>query len=109
MTDSANPSPSEPSESATSESTSHLTHSQREESPLATGLKAGDRVRVAMLPPYVKTADTMPMLRPPTVLKVNEEGIIVNRRSADYWAVQFKGGTFLMEQQYLEKCPTADQ
>lgn len=76
---------------------------------MSAGLLAGDRVRVAVLPPYVKTADTMPMLRPPTVLSVGEEGVVVNRRSADYWAVQFKSGTYLMEKQYLEKCSKVDK
>ncbi len=37
-------------------------------------LSVGDRVRIIALPPYVKTADPMPMLRPPTVVNLGEEG-----------------------------------
>jgi len=99
MTHSPTPSPSDPVESE-----SHLSHVNRDDSILSGGLTAGDRVRVSVLPPYIKTADTMPMLRPAALLAVGEEGVIVNRRSADYWVVQFKAGTFLMENQYLEKC-----
>lgn len=36
----------------------------------------GSKVRVVILPPYIKTADPMPMLRPPDVISVGEEGIV---------------------------------
>ncbi|HEY9794724.1 MAG TPA: NAD(P)H dehydrogenase assembly family protein, partial [Leptolyngbyaceae cyanobacterium] len=39
----------------------------------------GDRVRVIELPRYVKTAEPMPMLRPPNVIQLGEEGIILDR------------------------------
>lgn len=64
--------------------------------------KAGDRVRLSMRPPYFKTADPMPMLRPPDVIPVGDHGIIMERRPAAYWAVRFDQGTFLMEAQYLQ-------
>ncbi len=62
----------------------------------------GSKVRVVSLPPYVKTADPMPMLRPATVLEVGEEGIVLDRRPGGYWGVRFSRGAFLLEQQYLE-------
>lgn len=62
----------------------------------------GDRVRVIALPPYVKTAEPMPMLRPPNVIKLGEEGIIVNRRPGGFWSVRFSQGMFLLDSQYLE-------
>lgn len=62
----------------------------------------GSKVRIITLPPYVKTADTMPMLRPPDVIQMGEEGIVINRRPGDYWEVKFTRGTFLMDSQYID-------
>ncbi len=62
----------------------------------------GEKVRVITLPPYLKTADPMPMLRPPDVVSLGEEGIVSDRRPANYWAVRFTKGTFLIDSQYLE-------
>lgn len=86
------------------DSRSHLQPSHQADELNIPGVSAGDRVRLVTLPPYVKTADPMPMLRPPTVLKQGEEGVVVKRRSADYWVVQFQSGTFLMEARYLQRC-----
>lgn len=61
----------------------------------------GDRVRVTSLPAYVKTAEPMPMLRPPHVIQVGEEGVVVDRRPGG-WGVRFARGMFLMDSQYLE-------
>ena len=63
----------------------------------------GDRVRLTSLPPYFKTADPMPMLRPPDVLRVGDEGIILDRRTGGYWGVRFDRGAFLVDSQYLER------
>jgi hypothetical protein len=62
----------------------------------------GDRVRLVGMPPYVKTADPMPMLRSPDVLTSGEEGIILDRRPGNYWSVRFARGAYLLESQYLE-------
>jgi hypothetical protein len=62
----------------------------------------GDRVRLASMPPYVKTADPMPMLRPPNVVTLGEEGVLVERRPGNSWGVRFSKGTFLLDSQYLE-------
>lgn len=67
----------------------------------------GDRVRVIALPPYVKTAEPMPMLRPPNVLHMGEEGIILDRRPGGYWGVRFSQGAFLLDPQYLERVTDA--
>ncbi|HHP7231433.1 MAG TPA: regulatory protein SipA [Xenococcaceae cyanobacterium] len=65
-------------------------------------MKVGDRVKLVMLPPYIKTADPMPMLRPPDILTVGETGVILDRRPGGYWGVRFTQGAFLLETQYLE-------
>ncbi|HEY9649537.1 MAG TPA: NAD(P)H dehydrogenase assembly family protein, partial [Coleofasciculaceae cyanobacterium] len=44
----------------------------------------GDRVRIITLPRYVKTAEPMPMLRPPDVIQLGEEGIVLDRRPGGY-------------------------
>ena len=62
----------------------------------------GDRVRVIALPRYVKTAEPMPMLRPPNVIHLGEEGVVLDRRPGGYWGVRFSKGAFLMDSQYLE-------
>jgi hypothetical protein len=65
-------------------------------------LTVGAKVRVVALPPYVKTADTMPMLRPPDVIQIGEEGTVLDRRPGGYWGIRFERGAFLLESQYLE-------
>ncbi|MBD2021058.1 DUF3148 domain-containing protein [Leptolyngbya sp. FACHB-36] len=62
----------------------------------------GDRVRIAALPPYVKTADPMPMMRPATVIYLGEEGTILDRRPGGYWGVRLTNGAYLLDSQYLE-------
>jgi len=63
----------------------------------------GDQVRLSQQPPYLKTADAMPMLRPPDLLAVGAEGIIMEHRAGGYWSVRFQPGTFLLDSDYLEK------
>ncbi|MBD0336608.1 MAG: DUF3148 domain-containing protein [Cyanobacteria bacterium Co-bin13] len=67
----------------------------------------GDRVRLTSLPPYFKTADPMPMLRPPDVLQVGDEGIVLDRRPGGYWGVRFERGAFLVDTQYLDRVSEA--
>ncbi len=64
--------------------------------------EVGDRVILISLPPYVKTADPMPMLRPPSLLTLGETGVVMDRRPGGYWGVKFSRGIFLMESQYLD-------
>jgi hypothetical protein len=62
----------------------------------------GSRVRVVSLPSFLKTAEPMPMLRPPSLIEIGEEGIIIDRRPGGYWGVKFNQGVFLIESKYLE-------
>lgn len=71
--------------------------------------QVGDRVRVTALPPYVKTAEPMPMLRPPNVIQLGEEGVVLDRRPGDFWGVHFAKGNFLMDSQYLEVVQTEEK
>ncbi len=65
-------------------------------------ITVGAKVRLIAHPPYFKTADPMPMLRPADILAVGEKGIVCDRRPGGYWGVHFPRGTFLIESQYLE-------
>ncbi|ABB57226.1 regulatory protein SipA [Synechococcus elongatus] len=63
----------------------------------------GDRVRLAAQPPYLKSADPLPMLRPPDLLAVGEQGTITGLRPGGYWVVLFDRGSFLLDTQFLSK------
>ncbi len=62
----------------------------------------GEKVRVIVLPAYLKTADPRPMLRPSNTIQVGEEGVVLNRNPGNYWSIRFARGTFLIESQYVE-------
>ncbi|MDJ0702045.1 MAG: DUF3148 domain-containing protein [Leptolyngbyaceae cyanobacterium MO_188.B28] len=66
-----------------------------------TEFSVGDRVRVIALPPYIKTADPMPMLRPSDLIRIGEEGVILDRRPGGYWGIRFERGAFLIDSQYI--------
>lgn len=66
----------------------------------------GSKVRVIALPTYVKTAEPMPMLRPPDVIQIGEEGVVMDRRPGEYWGVRFAKGAFLLDSQYIESVDT---
>lgn len=67
-------------------------------------LKTGTTVKVIQLPPYLKTADPMPMLRPADLVSVGDVGTICDRRPGGYWAIKFTHGAFLLEEQYFQAC-----
>lgn len=58
----------------------------------------GSRVRLSGPLPYLKTADPMPMLRPPDLIDPGETGVVVELRALGIRAVRFRRGTFLLEE-----------
>ena len=66
----------------------------------------GSLVRLRSIPTYLKTADPMPMLRPPDLLDAAEVGEVVGLRALEQLAVRFRRGTFLLEARQLE--PASD-
>jgi hypothetical protein len=56
----------------------------------------GDAVRLNGPLPYLKTADPMPMLRPPDLIDPGEVGVVVESRPRAMLAVRFRRGTFLL-------------
>ncbi len=69
---------------------------------MSQAITVGDRVKIVTLPPYLKTAEPMPMLRPADLLTIGDEGIVIDRRPGGYWGVRFQQGAFLIELQYVE-------
>lgn len=72
-------------------------------------LTIGSRVRLIARPPYFKTAEPMPMLRPPDIIQIGEEGTVVAQRSGGYWVVHFARGDFLLDSQYLQSVPNPSE
>ena len=62
----------------------------------------GDRLRLKQQLPYLKTADPMPMLRPPDLVAAGEVGEVVGLHPMDTVAVRFRRGTFLIALDRLE-------
>ncbi|MGB1415937.1 MAG: NAD(P)H dehydrogenase assembly family protein [Synechococcus sp.] len=56
----------------------------------------GDKVRLTETLSYLKTADPMPMLRPPDLISPGEQGEVVALHPAETLAVRFRRGTFLL-------------
>ena len=67
-----------------------------------TQIKVGDRIRVVELPPYIKTADPMPSLRPANLINIGEEGIILKANPGGYWSIRFTQGAYLLESKYFD-------
>jgi hypothetical protein len=70
-------------------------------SPPRPDLEIGAKVRLQGPVPYLKTADPMPMLRPPDLVDPEETGVVVERRAKDQRAVRFRRGTFLLRSTQL--------
>ncbi|NEQ38812.1 MAG: DUF3148 domain-containing protein [Okeania sp. SIO3I5] len=62
----------------------------------------GQKVKLVVQPPYIKTAESMPILRPPNVVRLGEVGTILSCKPGNYWSVRFEKGAFLIESQYIE-------
>jgi hypothetical protein len=63
----------------------------------APALTVGQAVSLRVRPSYLKTADPMPMLRPPDLIGLQEVGQVVELRALGVVAVRFRRGTFLLD------------
>ena len=68
----------------------------------------GDRLRLTQQLSYLKSADPMPMLRPPDLVTAGEVGEVVALHPMDTVAVRFRRGTFLIALDRLEAVETSD-
>lgn len=71
--------------------------SQSSPQPAPPGLELGKAVQLLQRPSYLKTADPMPMLRPPDLVDLGEVGEVVALRPLGTVAVRFRRGTFLID------------
>lgn len=61
----------------------------------------GDAVQLKERPRYLKTADPMPMLRPPDLVDSDEQGQVLAIKGRNQLAVRFRRGTFLLQADQL--------
>ena len=61
----------------------------------------GDQVRLIRPQTFLKTADPMPMLRPPDLVAHDEIGRVMALQPAETAAVRFARGTFLLSIEQL--------
>lgn len=71
--------------------------------PIDAPLAVGCRVQLLQRPSYLKTADPMPMLRPPDLVDLSELGEVVALRPLNTVAVRFRRGTFLIDGALLRR------
>ena len=62
----------------------------------------GEKVSLQVPLPYLKTADSISMLRPPDLVSLDEVGIIIGIRSNDLLEVKFRRGNFLIPSERLK-------
>ena len=62
----------------------------------------GDRLSLRVRQSYLKTADPMPMLRPPDLVEPGEVGEVVALHPLETVAVRFRRGAFLLPLDQLE-------
>lgn len=74
----------------------------------AISLSVGTAVRLNGNLAYLKTADPMPMLRPPDLVDPGEIGQVVECRALGVVAVRFRRGTFLLDQARLSPLSPGD-
>ncbi len=108
-TDPARPEPVDRSEPAAAE----VAVAEVAVGAVSTGLPAvpaafqlGEQVGLERQLSYLKTADPMPMLRPPDLVDAGEQGQVVEIRALDQLAVRFRRGTFLIAARDLRRVGT---
>ena len=62
-----------------------------------------DKVKLKNPLSYLKTSDNMPMLRPPDLVAIDEVGEIISIKSPETVEIKFRRGTFLIDNDKIEK------
>ena len=62
----------------------------------------GEKVSLQVPMPYLKTVDTVPMLRPPDLVSLDEVGVIIGIRPKNLLEVKFRRGNFLVPEERLK-------
>ena len=61
----------------------------------------GEKVSLQVPMPYLKTVDSVPMLRPPDLVSLDEVGVIIGIRPKNLLEVKFRRGDFLIPAERL--------
>ena len=64
--------------------------------------KIGQKVSLQVPMPYLKTVDTISMLRPPDLVSLDEVGVVIGLRPNDLLEVKFRRGNFLIPMERLK-------
>ena len=67
------------------------------------GFNIQDKVKLIVPLSYLKTSDNMPMLRPPDLVAIDEVGEIISIKSPETVEIKFRRGTFLIDNDKIEK------
>ena len=62
----------------------------------------GEKVSLQVPMPYLKTVDSVSMLRPPDLVSLDEVGVIIGLRPGDLLEVKFRRGNFLIPAERLK-------
>ena len=62
----------------------------------------GEKVSLQVPMPYLKTADSVSILRPPDLVSIDEVGVIIGIRPNDLLEVKFRRGNFLIPAERLK-------
>ena len=62
----------------------------------------GEKVSLQVPLPYLKTVDSVSMLRPPDLVSLDEIGVITGIRPKDLLEVKFRRGNFLIPAERLK-------
>ena len=62
----------------------------------------GQKVTLQVPMPYLKTVESVSMLRPPDLVSLDEVGVIVGLRPKDLLEVKFRRGNFLIPSERLK-------
>ncbi len=63
----------------------------------------GEKVSLQVPLPYLRTSDSISILRPPDLVSLDEIGIIIGIRTDDLLEVKFRRGNFLIPSERLKK------
>ena len=62
----------------------------------------GEKVSLQVPLPYLKTADSISILRPPDLVSLDEVGVIIGIRPGDLLEVKFRRGNFLIPSERIK-------
>ncbi len=62
----------------------------------------GEKVSLQVPMPYLKTIDSVSMIRPPDLVSLDEVGVVIGIRPKDLLEVEFRRGNFLIPAERLK-------